>query len=136
MIVVDASVAIKWVLEEKGSKAARALMYADEIVAPNLIMLECANALWSKVRSKLLSRAAATLGLTKIANAPMRLRTETDIIDAAQAIAFEIDRTVYDSVYLAIAIADNGVLVTADERFAAAAEAHPVYRSFIRQLGA
>ncbi|MGH6951593.1 MAG: type II toxin-antitoxin system VapC family toxin, partial [Vitreimonas sp.] len=77
MIVADASVAIKWVLEEKGSKAARALVHADRIVAPSLIMLECANALWSKVRSQL-SRSAATLGLAKIANAPMRLRTETD----------------------------------------------------------
>lgn len=48
-IVVDASVAIKWVVEEEGSDAAAALADQD-LTAPSLLMVECANVLWVKAR--------------------------------------------------------------------------------------
>ncbi|HXM70340.1 MAG TPA: hypothetical protein VN970_04350 [Thermoanaerobaculia bacterium] len=44
MPVVDASVALKWVIDEEGSEAASALA-AESLSAPSLILAECANAL-------------------------------------------------------------------------------------------
>ena len=44
-VVVDASVALKWVIEEDGSEAAQALVVRHPLAAPDLLMIECANVL-------------------------------------------------------------------------------------------
>jgi hypothetical protein len=50
MIVVDASVALKWVIEEDGSDAAEALLLEEPLTGPDLLLVECANVLWTKAR--------------------------------------------------------------------------------------
>src|SRR5260370_41709719 len=55
VVVVDASIAIKWVLEESDSDRAEALLieWNDKgisIYAPNLLVYEITNALYRKVR--------------------------------------------------------------------------------------
>ena len=49
-LVVDASVAIKWVVEEEGSEAAAGLLDGSTLAAPDFLIPECANILWKKVR--------------------------------------------------------------------------------------
>ena len=46
-LVIDASVAIKWVIEEAGTKEALALR-RQALAAPDLLVAECANILWKK----------------------------------------------------------------------------------------
>ena len=48
-IVVDASIALKWVIPEPDSDAANALR-AAELIAPALWLAEAANALWRHAR--------------------------------------------------------------------------------------
>src|SRR6266404_5666664 len=48
--VIDASVALKWVIEEDGSEAATALLVGDVLAAPDFVVIECANVLWAKTR--------------------------------------------------------------------------------------
>ena len=136
MIIVDASVALKWVVREIDSDAARRLPSRDQLCAPQLLLIECADALWSKVRSKSLKRDEAIQALAQISRAPMRFLPDRDLIATAQAIAFDVDRTVYDSLYLAAAMVEGGVLVTADTRFAASVEKHAAYARFVERLGA
>jgi predicted nucleic acid-binding protein len=48
-IVIDASVALKWVLAEVNTDAADALL-AEELIAPSLWLIEAANAMWRRSR--------------------------------------------------------------------------------------
>lgn len=51
MIVVDASVAVKWFVEEEGHQFALSLLEQHlVIIAPDLIFSETTNVLWKKLR--------------------------------------------------------------------------------------
>lgn len=59
-LVVDASVAIKWVVEEPGTAVAVAVR-RHRLCAPDLLVAECANILWKKVRRRELDEVEALL---------------------------------------------------------------------------
>ena len=48
--VIDASIAVKWVVEEDGTAEALALRQRNKLIAPQLLVAECANILWKKVQ--------------------------------------------------------------------------------------
>ncbi len=60
-LVVDASIAIKWVVEEEGTPQALALRKSARLIAPDLLVAECANILWKKARRGELSSEEADL---------------------------------------------------------------------------
>lgn len=134
-LVPDASVAVKWVLAEEGSEDAARLLLGEPLVAPDLLIVECANVLWTKARRHLLTRQQAVARLAGIKSVPMVLLPGDAYVDAAHSIAFDIDHSVYDCLYLALALAEQAMLVTADLRFASAARRHGVYASSVRLLG-
>lgn len=134
MLIIDASVALKWVIEEDGSVAARELLVDEDLAAPDLLWSECANVLWTKVRRQQISREAAIQAFAAIDGAPIRVVPSRPLAKAAQLIALELDQTVYDSLYLAAALAERTSLITADAAFAKAVAAHPVYCRSCRGL--
>jgi predicted nucleic acid-binding protein len=69
-VVVDASVALKWVIEEPGSDAAVALR-SESLIAPDLWLAEAANALWRRTRLGDLTPEEAVAYFVKLASAPV-----------------------------------------------------------------
>jgi predicted nucleic acid-binding protein len=121
-LVVDASVAVKWVLPEPGSDQAAALRLEEpDVIAPSLVVAEIGNALWKSVSRKDLSRSEA-LDALRIATALFsRLVGIEDLAADAMALATDGRHPIYDCFYLALARRENAVLVTADEDMIAAA---------------
>ena len=120
-LIVDSSVAVKWVADEPGSDRARALYLADECWAPTLIVAEVGNALWKKQRMKLVTLAQATAALRALPDR-LRLFDGIDLAPRAVAIAIELEHPIYDCFYLALAERERVPLVSADARLLAKAK--------------
>ena len=115
-LVIDASIAVKWVVEEDGTPQALMLRQQAKLIAPDLLIAECANILWKKVQRNELSKEEALLAARLLQGAEIELLPTRPSMEAATRIAIELDHPAYDCVYLALAI-DNGCkFVTADER--------------------
>lgn len=118
-LVVDASVAVKWLVEEEHSgAAARLLEGSDELFAPRLMASEVGNTLWRKVRLGQIERSRAGALAAAIPEVPVRWTEDESVCADAVRLSLALDRPVYDCVYLALAHQLGATLVTADTRFA------------------
>lgn len=116
-LVIDASIAVKWVVEEDGTPQALALRRRARLVAPELLVAEGANILWKKVQRSELSKQEALLAARLLQGAEIELLPTRSSLAAAARIAIELDHPAYDCLYLALAIENDCRFVTADERF-------------------
>jgi predicted nucleic acid-binding protein len=119
-VVIDASVALKWVFDEPGTEAALVLR-ESQLIAPALWLVEAANALWRHAKLGEITAEEALAWMSELADAPVAsLATEPHVARALK-LATEIDHPIYDCVYLALALQYDTHVVTDDRRFAAAA---------------
>ena len=117
-LVVDASVAVKWLIAEDGSDIARAMTARGEhLHAPRLMASEIANALWRKARLGEIERGDAGIMLASVPEMPVRWGDDEMVCGDAIRLALALDRPVYDCVYLALAHRIGAIVVTADLRF-------------------
>ena len=121
-LVIDASVAVKWYLFEEKSDDARGLFDIQpqqRLLAPDLIVPELGNILWKRLRQRLMSAAEVDEiagGLVEPDTFPVDIVSSASLIETALDIAVECDRTVYDCLYVALAVANDTAMVTADRR--------------------
>jgi len=116
-LVIDASIAVKWVVEEDGTAEALTLRRRARLVAPELLAAECANILWKKVQRDELSQHEAFLAARLLEAADIEFQPTRLLLEAATRIAVELDHPAYDCLYVALAAEHNCRFVTADERF-------------------
>lgn len=116
-IVVDASVAVKWIFPDEQSEAAdELLIQEDELLAPELIYFEVGNVIWKRV---LAGQASPDFGnelLRGFSSIPLVTADVRALGSLTLQIATTHRRTFYDSSYLALAVVRGCELVTADER--------------------
>lgn len=117
-LVVDASVVIKWVIEETGTQDALALR-RHRLLAPDLLIPECANILWKKVRRQELTGDEARLAARLIERADIDFVPSRRLLEAATNLALLLDHPAYDCLYLALARSSGCCFVTADAKFCA-----------------
>jgi len=118
-LVLDASVGVKWFSAKDEASLAQALAIRDAhidghalIVVPDLFFYEVANAIAQKkfIPLEALRSAAANmfaLGVTAIS-------IDSELLDASVALSRELNITVYDSIYIAVALKHDYPLVTAN----------------------
>jgi predicted nucleic acid-binding protein len=124
--VLDASVAAKWMLPPTGEllrpEAIRLLdAYAAgevNLIVPDIFWAECGNIVWKAVRQRRLERAVAELEMQSLMRRNIPTVPSAKLLLEAVSIAFNFGRSVYDCLYVALAVQEKKELITADERLA------------------
>lgn len=117
VFIVDASVAVKWFLPEQDAELAVKMLGAGHrLLAPDLLWIEVASVFWKVARRGALSPDEAQRMVADIAVFPIEIFESAGLLPEALRIATASDRTVYDSLYVALAARENAVMVTADDR--------------------
>jgi predicted nucleic acid-binding protein len=135
MIVVDASVAVKWLVSEQDEDAAEELLRTEaQVAGPALLRVEVTAAIARKARLGEIqvaqAEAAIELWLTILGRADLDLLAESPDLPRALKLSPELNQPLQDCVYLALAERLDAPLVTADEKFAAKARRrHPRIRT-------
>lgn len=119
-LVVDASVAFKWFVQEEGTDRAVALLERGEpLVAPDLILAELCNAAWKSLRRRELSTLQFGGIVNDVARPFARLVSLDRLIGPAATLTRQLDHPIYDCLYLALAAGEGLPVVTADQRLLA-----------------
>ena len=119
--VIDASVALKWVLPELYSDKAIRLRddfqaAIHELLSPDIFSLEVANTLARAERNALIPPGDADLLLAVVHSSSPQLLPHQPILRRALAIATAARHGVYDCVYVALAEREGCEMVTADDK--------------------
>ena len=124
--VLDASVAAKWFLnapdetlvEEANQLLGHYLTLEAQLVVPDLFFAEFANIFWKAERRGRCDPRTTDAALAQMFDLHLPTFPTAPFVKPAAAIARAYGRTVYDSLYLALAVEVEAVLITADARLA------------------
>ena len=130
--VLDASVAVKWAVpsanEPLTGKAVQLLRrYVGgevDFIVPDMFWAELGNVLWNGARRGRWNRSDAESGVADMAGRDFVTVSSLVLMPEALRIAFAYDRSVYDCLYVALAVQCKTEMITADERLANALAAH------------
>jgi predicted nucleic acid-binding protein len=130
-VVIDASIAIKWIFEDEADDATDRIMVQvsrSGATVPSLWRLEVANILRMAVRRRRCDEAYADGSLERLSRLPILVDAETDAQAWGRtlALARECDLTLYDAAYLELAFRKGLPLATCDDELAEAARTKAV----------
>jgi predicted nucleic acid-binding protein len=120
-LVVDASIAVKWLVKEPGSEKAEALLELCRLgrydpVAPELLVAEVGSVLCKRVRQGSMKASQAEFQFDRFSRIRPVLRPLFDLAGQAFKLALAHQHSIYDCLYVALALEAQCELVTADEK--------------------
>jgi predicted nucleic acid-binding protein len=116
--VVDASIAVKWFFPEvHEADALRLVRGGHELLVPDMFFAEFGNAVCKRLRRGDTTPAVAAGAVEELGRLFFQVHSSQALIPLALDLAARFDRTVYDSMYLAVAVLRHCPVVTADRRF-------------------
>lgn len=119
LFVVDASVVIKWfVPETRAIEALRVYTSGTPLHAPSFLSVEVANIAWKKIRLREITRADGDFIVARLPLLSLTRHPDDTLLAAAFDLANKTQRTVYDCLYLALAVQLGGQMATDDEKLA------------------
>jgi predicted nucleic acid-binding protein len=132
IFVVDASVAAKWVLpgaDEPFSDEALHLLkqWLDSkinLIVPDFFWVELTNVLWKAVRRGRCTKETAVAALAALLDYQIPTIPSLNLLNPALQKGVQHGRSVYDSIYVVLALEAEAQLVTADEKLANALAAY------------
>ncbi len=117
VLVVDASVAAKWFFREEHDELALRLIVSGHVLhAPDFLLAEVGNVLCTRIRRGTLSRVEAHEMFDTLQTVGLHFSPLGDLLDEAFRIAVQTGRSLYDCVYVALAVALDGRMITADRK--------------------
>jgi predicted nucleic acid-binding protein len=118
--IVDASIVVKWFVREANSPAANELIFqGHDLFAPDLVLIEIANALRKCVRAGLVKSDYAGTSLETLPRYFSELLPARTLLQDAFALACQLNHPIYDCIYLAASQNKGMPLITADAAFTA-----------------
>ena len=131
-LVIDASVAAKWFLpgtaepnRDQALHILKSYVKGDiRFVVPDLFWAELGNVFWKAARQDRWSEADAEIAIHALLERKFPTVSSFSLLEEAFRISAIYDRSVYDAIYVALALASVSELVTADERLANSLAAH------------
>ena len=125
--VVDASVAAKWYFHEEHSDRADALLeQSNEILAPDILLVEVATLAWQRARRGEINEATADRIIAELRKVPLELRPAAELVSAALPLALQKGLTLFDGFYIALAVQSGCPLITADRHLYDALRTDPL----------
>lgn len=116
-MIVDASVALKWFLDEPQRDEARALIAREDLKAPDIIVPEVLNGLRKGVRDNRIALNLAQEAVRKLELAVPTIAPSILFSDRALELSTDLGHHIYDCLYLSQAIEMDSRVVTADVVF-------------------
>lgn len=125
--VLDASVVAAAFFQEEHAGRARSLLTGRGVLhAPDLIYAELANVIWKRYSRGEIDEKDAGRLLEDVHRVPLRTTSCADLSEPALGLALRTGRTVYDCLYLALAVKTSCVMVSADKRLVNALAGTPL----------
>lgn len=132
LYVVDVNVVAKWFVPEPLSEeAVRLLDDRYDLAVPDLLWPDLGNVLWKKARAGQITGQEIAHIVRALDQLPVTVFPSRLVLEGALEIALGSGRSVYDSVYLGLAVALECALVTGDRRLVNALAGGPLARHVV-----
>jgi predicted nucleic acid-binding protein len=130
--VVDASViAAAYFQEQFADEAISLLASGRSLHAPDLVISEVASVIWKRHRRNEIDHTEAVGLLADFRTLPLSITSSDELIESALELALRTERTVYDCLYLALAVKTESAMVSADKRLVNALRRTPLEKHIV-----
>jgi predicted nucleic acid-binding protein len=125
--VIDASVVAAAFFQEEHAEAAQTLLAADrDLLAPDLVYAEFANVVWKRCRRGEIDDAEAAQLAADVLRLPLQITPAGELAVPALQLALKTGRTVYNCLYLSLAVKTRSIMMCADLRLVNALAGSPL----------